>query len=154
MSVICDEIRANPRACDELAMLGVSPAAIRHLRSLTAPDDIDLAAKALTRLELCPQVLAEQPSFAELVGAYVRRGASTDMLTELLGLSIREIAVQRAAVGVSVPTGRPPGLDESSIDRVRAVWMQLDHLPRAIRLLSLAERLPMWPFASLYAAVK
>lgn len=154
LSVIMDGLIADPeRAKRELESMGVQSGAIARLRELDADSASAFADRAVTGITLNFEALSAERTTAELMEAYLKAGASTELVVELLGVPVRQVRLHRAALGLGAAQGRPQVLDARSVEQARRYWRE-SSLPRARRLLFLHERLPMWTLISLYNAVR
>lgn len=148
-------LMSNPEAARlELVAMGVSHSAVDRLAGLSASDVPTLAALNVVQISINYEALAGLHSLDELAEIYFKRGATTELLERVLGLTTREIALQRAGLGLTAPLGRTPVIDEVSHTKARELHRTLSHLPLAERLLAIHDRLPMWPLTSIYAAIR
>ena len=155
LNLILQLLRQDPaQASADLAALGVRPGVIERLRHLASDQSAVLAESALLHIGLDYQVLASIHTADELLADYLRHGATNDLIIEILGLSVRMISAQRAALGIPSQSGRPVVPDERSTELALAAWRNAEHLPKAARLLAVHDKLPMWPLSSLYLVLR
>ena len=141
-------------ARQELLRMGARPSAVDRLANFTVSELPALAARNVLQIHINYEALANLHTLVELAEIYIKRNASNEMLESILGLSTREVAQQRAVLGVSSVSGRPPSLTDDAIAKVTDLNQSLAHLPLAERLIAIHDRLPFWPLASIYAVVR
>ena len=155
LAAIVDGLRENPiQASAELTALGVRPGALDQLKQIEAHDVEAVAERTVMQLDVNYEALAQVHTPAELLPSYLQHGATNEMISELLGLNSRQIAMHRVSLGHNAQNGRPVGLDSVSIEAAINAWRGMAYLPKAARLLAVHDRLPMWPLSSLYAALR
>jgi hypothetical protein len=155
LKAILEGIQENPaKAMTDLAELGVPRGAIDQLLTMDPTRALECAQQAITRVDVHHATLAQLPCEVHLLAQYLQHGAGNDLIVELLGLTRRQVSLQRAALGADAAPGRPATLDDATARAAQAMWQTLSTVPRAQRLLLLHTRWPMYTLASLYAAVR
>lgn len=155
LMAIHDALKADPESARcELMAMGVRPSAINRLAALHAKDVPTLAALNVVQISIDYEALAGLHTAEELSEIFLQRGATNELLERVLGLTQREIALQRAVVGIAATAGRPAGIDEVSTAKVLELNRTLGHLPFAERLLAVHDRMPMWPLASIWQVIR
>jgi hypothetical protein len=155
LGVILDELRKDPvRGSAALAALGVRPGVVDRLKMLDCEMLPAMAEGALIGITLDFEAIARIHTSDELLAELLRHGATNDIIIELLGLTVRAISAQRAAMGIPSKPGRPTAMDDKSTTLAEEAWRMAEHLPKAPRLLAVHEKLPMWPLSSLYAVLR
>ena len=142
----------SPGGVEELVALGVRPAAISALMSLSPAQLAQLRGRAVIQITI---------DYAALTGnlctnaaiAMIQRGASNKMLMDVLGLTRLEIAAQRAALGIAAPSGRTPLPQLDVRDKIRALYAANSSLPRAERLMATHDSASLYTFAQIWAVV-
>ena len=142
----------SPGGAEELAALGVRPAAIAALMSLSPAQLAQLRGRAVLQITV---------DFAALTGnlctnaatAMIQRGASNRMLMDVLGLTRLEIVAQRAALGIAAPSGRPPLPCQRGRDKIKALYAANSSLPRAERLMATHDAASLYSLAQIWAIV-
>ena len=137
-----------------LANMGLPLTAIDRIASMDDETLDEMVAKNVIRLNVDLCTLMQLRTLPDLIAEYIRRGASNDLMMTLLGVSPREIALQRAALGVPAALGRGSSVDQYSRERVRTLWQTLTDTRRADRLLMIADQFPMWSLTAIYGAIK
>jgi hypothetical protein len=141
-----------PGGADELAALGVRPAAISALASLSPKQRNQLRGRVVLRINIDFAALTGHMCESAATGM-IQRGASNKMLMDVLGLSRVEIAAQRAALGAPAPSGRTPLPSQEVRERITAVYAANAALPRAERLMATHDAASMYTLAQIWAIV-
>jgi hypothetical protein len=137
----------------ELVALGLTDGCVDRITHLDDDDLAIAASKPIFSLRLERERLAGLYDMGHITREYLTRGASNDLVRTFLGLSEREIRVQRQAQALPANTGRPLQIDAATQDTIRQAWAALS-LPRAERLLHVAQQYPMYSITSLWAVVR
>lgn len=92
-------------------------------------------------------------AFRRLVQQYLRAGANQVLLERVLGLSRREIDIERQALALPAKAGRRPMPDPSERDDLVQLWQRYAAVPRAERYLALWNHFPTITLASIHASL-
>ena len=142
----------TPGGAEELAALGVRPAAISALTSLSPAQQAQLRGRTVLQITIDYAALTGNLSTSAAT-AMIQRGASNRMLMEVLGLTRVEIVAQRAALGIAAPSGRPPLPRPEVRDKIKSVYAANASLPRAERLMATHDAASIYSFAQIWAIV-
>lgn len=136
----------------DLTALGISPDQL----PLIGGDASELE-KRIQLGELRVQVIVTPSNpdleFKQLVQRYLRAGASNELMSRVLGLSRREIDIERQAMGLVGRVGRRLMPDEMERDDLVQLWNRLSAIPRAARYLAVWEHYPTHSLAAIHACL-
>ncbi len=138
----------------ELRGLGLTDGCVDRITRLDDDDLAIAASKPIFSLTLERERLAGLYDLGHITREYLARGASNELIKMFLGLSEREIRVQRQVQALPANTGRPLQIEAPTQDTIRQAWAALSELPRAERLLHVAQQYPMYSITSLWAVVR
>jgi len=154
-SAIRTALQDDPESArSSLTNMGLPLTAIDRIAVMDDEAIRELVAKNVIRISVDLCTLMQQRTLPDLIGEYIRRRASNELMISLLGVSQREIALQRAALGVPAAPGRSLTVDDYSRERIATLWETLSTTRRADRLLLIADKFPMWTLTAVYGAIK
>lgn len=105
------------------------------------------------RVQVRVEPSSSELEFRHLVQQFLRAGANHALLEHVLGLSRREIDIERQALGLPSRPGRRVMPEESERDDLVQLWRQYDGVPRAERYLALWHHFPTITLGAIHACL-